>query len=227
MKVTFLGHSAVWIETATHRVAIDPFLTGNGATTVKADDLTPHAILLTHAHADHVGDTVGIAKRAGAQVVAVYELAMWLGAQGVNVHPMHIGGAHAFEFGQVKYTLAFHGAGIETKDGILYGGQPAGILYKADGRTIYHAGDTGLFGDMKIIGERNEIDLAILPIGDNFTMGPEDAVLAAQWLRAKAVLPVHYNTFPLIAQDGRAFAGSLSACGIRCYPLASGESLEI
>jgi L-ascorbate metabolism protein UlaG (beta-lactamase superfamily) len=227
MKVTFLGHSAIWIETSAHKVAIDPFLTGNGSAAAKADDLHPHAILLTHGHGDHLGDTVSIAKRTGARVVAVHELAHWLGSQGVNVHGMHIGGAHVFDFGRVKYTLAFHGAGIDTENGVVYGGNPAGILFTADGRTVYHAGDTGLFGDMKIIGERNPIDLAILPIGDNFTMGPEDALEAAQWLRAKAVLPVHYNTFPLIEQDVRAFAAAVAAQGIRCHSLSPGESLQI
>ncbi len=227
MKVTYLGHSAVAVDTGDHRVLIDPFLTGNPIAGADAGEVRADAILLTHAHSDHVGDTVAIAKRTGATVVAVFELASWLGRQGVKVHPMHIGGAHAFSFGHVKYTLAFHGAGIETDSGMVYGGNPAGVLFTAGGKTIFHAGDTGLFGDMKIIGEFNQIDLAILPIGDNFTMGPEDAVVAATWLRAKAVLPVHYNTFPLIAQDGEAFAAKLAARDIRGLALSPGGSVDI
>ncbi|KUO97088.1 metal-dependent hydrolase [Ferroacidibacillus organovorans] len=227
MKVTFLGHAALLVETENHRILFDPFLTGNGTASVTAEEVEADVILLTHAHSDHVGDTVAIAKRTGAQVVAVFELAAWLMGQGIQVHPMHLGGSHTFDFGRVKYTLAFHGAGIETPDGILYGGNPAGILLTADGKTLYHAGDTALFGDMKLIGDMNEIDLAVLPIGDNFTMGPEDAVVAATWLHPKAVLPVHYNTFPLIAQDGQAFGHAVERHGIHAYILEPGQSVEI
>ncbi|KYP81886.1 metal-dependent hydrolase [Ferroacidibacillus organovorans] len=227
MKVTFLGHAALLVDTGKHRILFDPFLTGNGAASVTADEVEADVILLTHAHGDHVGDTVAIAKRTGAQVVAVFELAAWLMGQGIQVHPMHLGGSHTFDFGTVKYTLAFHGSGIETPDGILYGGNPAGILLTVDGKTLFHAGDTALFGDMKLIGDMNDIDLAVLPIGDNFTMGPEDAVVAATWLHPKAVLPVHYNTFPLIAQDGQAFGLAVERHGIHAHILESGQSVEI
>ncbi|MCY0869681.1 MAG: metal-dependent hydrolase, partial [Firmicutes bacterium] len=195
--------------------------------TARADELEADAILLTHAHSDHVGDTIVIAKRTRAVVVAVFELAVWLGQQGVDVHPMHLGGAHSFPFGRVKFTLAFHGAAIETDGGMLYGGNPAGILFTCEDRTVFHAGDTALFGDMKIIGERNSIDLAILPIGDNFTMGPDDAAVAARWLRAKAVAPVHYNTFPLIAQDAEDFKRRLAQDNIQCHPLQPGQSIHL
>lgn len=226
MKVTYLGHSALLIETSTHRVIIDPFITGNPAAPIAVDAIAVDAILLTHGHGDHLGDTLAIAKRTGAIVVAPFELAAWVSQQsGVSaVHAMHLGGAHEFAFGRVKLTLALHGAGIDTDAGIVYGGNPAGILFQADGKTLYHAGDTGLFGDMKMIGEYNEIDLAALPIGDNYTMGPDDALLAAQWLRPRHVLPIHYNTFPLIEQDGDAFVNRLQALGLAGTALKPGQS---
>lgn len=227
MKVTYLGHAAVAIDTGTHNVLIDPFLTGNPVAAVTAEEVNADAILLTHAHSDHVGDTVAIAKRTGAKVVTIFELAAWLGGQGLDVHALHLGGSHQFDFGTVKLTLAFHGSGIETENGLVYGGNPAGILFAAGGKTIYHAGDTALFGDMKLIGERNEIDLALLPIGDNFTMGPEDALLAAQWLKAKMVVPIHYNTFPLLAQNGEEFVRQLAHVGIKGMAIQPGESVTL
>ena len=227
MKITYLGHAATAIETGDYHILIDPFLTGNPTAAANADEVKADAILITHAHSDHVGDAVAIAKRTGAKIVTIFELAAWLSSQGVEVHPLHLGGSHEFEFGKVKLTLAFHGSGIETENGLMYGGNPAGILFTAEGKTVYHAGDTGLFGDMKVIGERNNIDLALLPIGDNFTMGPEDALTAAEWVKAKAVVPIHYDTFPLIAQDVEGFVKNLEASGIKGYPIKPGESVTI
>ncbi|GMA51550.1 hypothetical protein GCM10025857_29070 [Alicyclobacillus contaminans] len=142
--------------------------------------------------------------------------------------PHALGGKWSFPFGTVKLTLAFHGSGLDLPDGtIANAGNPAGILLTMDGKTLYHAGDTALFGDMKLIGELHSIDLALLPIGDNFTMGPEDALLAAEWTRAKHVVPMHYNTFDLIRQDPDAFVAALSEKGIRGTVLRPGESLEV
>ena len=200
--VTFLGHSALQVETASHLVLIDPFLTGNPAASCGPDDLEPHAIILTHGHADHVGDTVEIARRCGSLVIANFEIASWLGNQGVeNTHAMHLGGSHRFDFGTVKLTLAHHGSALP--DG-SYGGNPAGVLLETDDGTIFHAGDTALFSDMQLIGESG-IDVAILPIGDNFTMGPADALRAVQFLSPQRVVPCHYNTWPLIEQDAQAW----------------------
>ncbi|KYG32184.1 metal-dependent hydrolase [Alkalihalobacillus trypoxylicola] len=213
MKVSYHGHSVVMIETNGKKIMIDPFISGNGNTDLQVENLEVDVILLTHGHDDHVGDTVTLANQNNALVIAPFELATFLGWQGVeNIHPMHLGGAHEFEFGRVKLTQAFHGSSyaFEEEKKIVYTGMPAGILFTAEGKTIYHAGDTGLFGDMKWIGERNAIDVAFLPIGDNFTMGPEDAEIAAEWLQAKKVVPIHYNTFPLINQDGKKFTESLS-----------------
>lgn len=225
MKLTYHGQSACLIETGAHRVLIDPFLTGNPLAVVKADEVDCDFVLLTHGHADHLGDTVPIAERCGATVVACFELAMYLASKGLQVHPMHIGGAHAFPFGSVKLTIAHHGTGLIEEDGtMIYLGNPAGLLIKAEGKTIYHAGDTGLFYDMKLIGELNAIDLALLPIGDNFTMGIDDACKAAEFLKPGRVVPVHYNTFDLIRQDPTEFA---EKCPCPVNVLAPGESLEV
>ncbi|OZI12814.1 metal-dependent hydrolase [Bacillaceae bacterium SAS-127] len=212
MKVSYHGHSVVKVETKDKVILIDPFITGNGLTDLTVEEEHPDVIVLTHGHSDHVGDTVELAKKSGALVIAVYELAMYLAHQGLNTHPMHIGGSFDFDFGKVKFTPAFHGSGLQQPDGtFLYMGMPAGVLLMIEGKTIYHAGDTGLFSDMKLIGERHPIDLAFLPIGDNFTMGPEDAVMAAQFLQAKQVVPIHFNTFPPIKQDPHAFIEQLEA----------------
>ncbi|OIJ10942.1 metal-dependent hydrolase [Anaerobacillus arseniciselenatis] len=228
MKLTYHGHSVVLIEANGKKIIIDPFITGNGQTTLNAEELKVDVILLTHGHNDHVGDTVQLAKKNDATVVAPFELATFLGWKGVNVHPMHIGGAHQFDFGTVKLTQAFHGSAYveEENQKIVYTGMPAGILFTAEEKTIYHAGDTALFSDMKVIGERNNVDVAFLPIGDNFTMGPEDAAVAASWLKARKVVPIHYNTFPVIEQDPKAFVAMLES-GIEGKVLSSGVTFNL
>lgn len=207
MELSFHGHSIVKIKTNGKNIIIDPFIRGNNITDLKVEEESPDVILLTHGHNDHVGDTVELAKANNSLVVAPNELANYLSWQGVNAHPMHIGGSYQFDFGKVKYTQAFHGSSYVTENNeIIYTGMPGGILFYAEGLTIYHAGDTALFGDMKLIGERNDIDVAFLPIGDNFTMGPEDAAYAVTLLKPKKVVPIHYNTFPYIKQDPKVFA---------------------
>ncbi|MDN7245980.1 metal-dependent hydrolase [Planococcus shenhongbingii] len=206
MQISYHGHSVVKIKTGGTTILIDPFINGNSLTDLSVEEEKPNVILLTHAHNDHVGDTVELAKSNEAQVVAPVELANYLASLGVNAVGMNLGGSHEFDFGTVKLTKAFHSSSYSTSDGeVIYGGMPAGILFKAEGKTIYHAGDTGLFGDMAIIGERNNIDVAFLPIGDFFTMGPEDAAYAAELLKPKTVVPIHYDTFPPIKQDPEQF----------------------
>ncbi|MCM3568297.1 metal-dependent hydrolase [Neobacillus mesonae] len=202
MKISYHGHSVVQIQTNGKTILIDPFITGNSLTDLKADEVKADVIILTHGHNDHVGDTVEIAKRNDALVVGNADLTTFLSWQGVKTHGMNIGGAYQFDFGKIKFTQAFHGSAFATNNNeIVYCGMPTGVLFSNEGKTIYHAGDTGLFSDMKLIGDRNQIDVAFLPIGDNFTMGPEDAAYAAKLLQAKTVVPIHYNTFPPIKQD--------------------------
>jgi L-ascorbate metabolism protein UlaG (beta-lactamase superfamily) len=226
MKITYYGHSAVLVEEAGKRIIVDPFLTGNPKATVQAEDIQVDAVLLTHGHADHVGDAVDIAKRNDCPVIAVYELAEYCASQGAKVHHMNIGGSYNFDGFRVKFTLAFHSSSLTVDGQTVYMGEPAGILLTVGGKIFFHAGDTALFGDMRLIGEMNSIDAAVLPIGDSLTMGPEDALLAAQWLRASRVIPVHYNTFPGIEQDGDAFCDRLHKEGIVGKALKPGESLE-
>lgn len=205
MKIHFFGQSCFLIETEQERIIIDPYLTGNPLAPVGPDDIEVTAILLTHGHGDHLGDSVYLSKRDNATIVAPFELAKYCEAQGAITHPMHIGGGHQFQFGHVKLTQALHGSGIRTETGFIYGGNPCGFVLKTEGKILYHAGDTGLFGDMELIGQINALDLAMLPIGDNFVMGIDDAVRAVGMLKPKNVIPMHYNTREIMKQDPREF----------------------
>ncbi|WML45649.1 metal-dependent hydrolase [Neobacillus sp. PS3-40] len=226
MKVSFHGHSVVQIKSAGKTILIDPFITGNTLTDLKVENMHPDVIILTHGHGDHMGDTYELAKKSGALIISNAEIATYFSWQGLQTHGMNIGGAYQFDFGKVKFTQAFHSTGLMTEQKeIIYLGMPAGVLFMNEGKTIYHAGDTGLFSDMKLIGDRHPIDVAFLPIGDNFTMGPEDAAYAAGLLKAKIVVPIHYNTFPPIKQDPKKFIKMIEDGNGRI--LNPGEEIEI
>ncbi len=210
-RVQWLGHSCLLVESDGQRILIDPFLTGNPTTRVKADDVAADIILVSHGHDDHVGDAVSIAQRTGAIVVTNFELGNWFTEQGIKqVHGMQHGGGHQITPEvHVRLTLAFHGSTLPGGSG--YGGNPCGFLITlADGTRIYDAADTALFGDMKLIGEGG-LDLAILPIGDYYTMGPADSIRAIKLLEPRVVLPIHYDTFPPIRQDVAAWSERVQA----------------
>ncbi len=225
IKITYHGHSAFEIKTGKHNIIIDPFLDGNKHAKIKPSDVKADYIVLTHAHGDHIGDTFEIAQKNNATIIAVFELAEFVSGKGYKQHGMHIGGGYNFPFGRVKFTIAHHGSAFE--EGGQYMGEPAGVLISANGKTIYHAGDTGLFLDMKLIGEMNSIDAALVPIGDNYTMGIDDAVKAVEFLNPKLAIPMHYNTFPVVEADPQEFKRKVESIGKKCVVIPFGESIEI
>jgi L-ascorbate metabolism protein UlaG (beta-lactamase superfamily) len=228
MKITYLSHSCVHIETGAHKLLFDPFLTGNPLAPVAAGDVACDFILLTHGHDDHVGDAGDIARRTGAKIISNYEIATWFGGQGLATHGMYHGGKWDFPFGRAKYVLAHHGSGYPGPDGtMLYMGNPGGFVLTLEGKNVYHAGDTCVFSDMQLIGRMHPLDLAFLPIGDNFTMGIDEAVEALRFLRPKKVVPVHYNTFGLIEVDPQEFKARAGVAGFEVEVLAPGASMTL
>lgn len=223
--ITFLGHGAFQIQTAGKTILIDPFLTGNPLASVSADSVQPDYIVVSHGHGDHVGDTVAIARRTNCLVITNYEIATWLKEQGVErTHDMNTGGSYKFDFGTIKLTMAHHGSMLP--DGSC-GGCATGVLLKTSDGNIYHACDTALFSDMKLIGDES-LKVAILPIGDNYTMGPDDAILAVGFLRPEYVIPGHYNTFPVIKQDVEAWSSQVrSGTSAKPVVLSPGQSFTL
>ena len=208
--LTAHGHATFTLDTGEYKLVIDPFFAPNNpAAGITVDEVEADFILITHGHGDHIADAAALASKTGAICLANFEIIEWLGKQGVEkAHPMHIGGGRNFDFGHLKLTIAHHGSMLPDGSN---GGNPAGLLITLkDGQKIYIAGDTALTYDMKLIGDAGGVDLAVLPIGDNFTMGPEDAIMAARFCGARHVIPCHYNTFDVIEQDADAFARALS-----------------
>ena len=200
IKYTYYGHASFLLDDGTSKVLTDPFLTGNPLAAIQADEVECDYILLTHAHGDHLGDAPAIAKRTGAMILGVPEvLDVCLQAESdIKTHGMNIGGSIKLPFGKVRMTIALHSSGVA-------GGIACGYVIHIGDINVYFAGDTALFSDMKLIGQKDPLDYAVLPIGDNYTMGLEDAALAAQWLNTRNVIPVHYNTWPVIAQEAKRY----------------------
>lgn len=225
LKLTWYGHGSFRVDVDDYKLLVDPFYTDNPAASISADQAEADFILISHGHGDHTGDAVEVAKRTGAKIISNFEIANWFEAQGLDAHPQHLGGGFHHPFGYLKLTLALHGSALP--DG-SYGGSPAGFLLTTKaGENLYLACDTGLFSDMELIGEQG-IDLAALPIGDNFTMGPDDALRAVKLIKPKHVIPVHFNTWELIEQDPYAWAKRVEAeTDTVAHVLQPGESLTV
>lgn len=223
--LTWYGHATLGLNVGEHQLLVDPFFTGNPTAAIGVNEAHADYILITHGHGDHVGDALTIAKRDNATIISNFEISNWFEAQGFATHAQHLGGGYHHPFGYLKLTLALHGSSLPDGG---YGGNPAGFLLTTpDGKKIYMAGDTGLFGDMTLIGDEG-IDLAVIPIGDNYTMGPDDALRAVKLLRPKVVIPIHYNTWPLIEQDPHAWKARVEAeTNTKVVVLMPGESLEL
>lgn len=213
------------IEEEKFKGIIDPFITGNSLAKINFSDLSNVThIFVTHGHSDHIGDTVDIAKKTGSLIITNFEMAAYFDKYNLKTHGMHIGGRAEFDFGKVKMTNALHGSGILENGNMIYGGNPCGFLIEVNGKKIYHAGDTGLTLDMKLL-EDEHIDVAFLPIGGNFTMDSDDAAKAADFIKAKTVIPIHYNTFDLIKADPVEFKNKVKSSEV--VVLNIGESIDI
>ena len=224
-KLTFHGHATVSIHTADSKLVIDPFFSDNPHFVGSIDDIEADYILVTHGHYDHVADLIGLAERTGAMCIATFEIASFLESQGLNTSPQHIGGGAHYSFGYVKLTAALHGGMVNLPGAEGFTTLPAGILINFNsGERFYHAGDTALLTDMQLL--KGKVDVAVLPIGDRFTMGPDDAVTAVEFIEPKVVIPCHYDTWPPIEQDAAAFAAKVGdrATGQGMVP---GDSLDL
>jgi L-ascorbate metabolism protein UlaG (beta-lactamase superfamily) len=225
MKLRYFSHSSFQITTDAGKIIlIDPFLDGNPTSPVKSEEVTADFIVLTHGHGDHLGDAFKIAERTDPLFICVNELAHYCSGKGFRAHNMHIGGGYDFDFGRLKFTIAHHGSMTPEN---TYAGEPAGVVLTIDGKSLYHTGDTGLFYDMKLIGEMTPLDYMLLPIGDNFTMGIEDAVKAVELANPAIAIPMHYNTFPVIEADPLEFKRRVESAGKKARVMSYGEEISL
>ena len=226
MEITFYGHACFQVKTTNSALLFDPFITPNEkASAIDVNAIEADYVLISHGHEDHVADVDTIAKRTGAKIVSNYEIVMWYAAKGLeNGHPMNHGGNWSFDFGNVKYVNAVHSSVMP--DG-AYGGNPGGFVVKADGKSFYYAGDTALHMDMQLLGEYESLDFAVLPIGDNFTMGLDDAVIAAEFIKCDKIIGVHYDTFGFIEIDHEESKQKFAAKGKELILLGIGETITI
>ena len=223
-NLTYIGHSAFFIENSTCGILIDPFISQNPLAKFDMNNKKITDIIVTHGHGDHLGDAVPISKSTGAVISAIFELANWCAAHGANANPVQMGGLLNYNWGKLRFVPAFHSN--STPDG-KYAGMPTGVILEINGKKIYHCGDTCLSSEMKVIGEVYKPDIMLVPIGSHFTMDIDDAVIAAEWTGAKTVIPMHYNTFPPIQSDPQMFKTKLKDKGIECIVLTPGEKISI
>jgi L-ascorbate metabolism protein UlaG (beta-lactamase superfamily) len=223
LKVTFLGHAVFLLDNGQKRIIIDPYISGNPLATAKPEEIKVDYIIVTHGHSDHLGDAIEIAKNNDATIIAVAELARFCSSKGTKAHGLGIGGSYSFPFGKVKLTIAHHTSFIEGH----CIGAAVGVIVTMDSKNVYHCGDTGLFYDMKLIGEMTPIDLMLVPIGDNYTMGIDDAVKAVELCNPKVAVPMHYNTFGLIKADPDIFADKVNKIGKKALIVKPGETIDI
>jgi L-ascorbate metabolism protein UlaG (beta-lactamase superfamily) len=225
MKATYYGHSSFELETGGKKLLFDPFISHNPlAKNIDVNGLKPDYILVSHGHGDHIADLEAIQKNSGATVICIAEIAGWLGNKGIeSVHGMNIGGGYDFDFGRVKMVYALHSSSMP--DG-AYGGNPAGFLLTIEGKKIYYAGDTALTQDMKLLADEN-LDRAFLPIGDNYTMGADDAIKASGFINCKNIIGMHYDTFPVIKIDKNVVKKKFADAGVNLKLLPIGESITL
>lgn len=227
VKITWLGHSAFLLE-AEKKVLIDPFISGNPAAPCSSEELDPDIIAVTHGHNDHLGDTIEIGARTGCRIISIHEVANYIKSKGVFAEGMNKGGTINVEGITFTMTDAIHSSSIDASGFSFDGGCPAGFVIGICGHSIYHAGDTAVFGDMQLIGELYEPELVLLPIGDRFTMGIKEALKAVELIRPKIVVPMHYNTFDVIRQDPVVFKQAVEAkTGTKVIVMKPGESIEL
>ncbi|HDN51084.1 MAG TPA: metal-dependent hydrolase [Thermoplasmatales archaeon] len=224
MKLTWLGHSCFVIE-GNERVIVDPFITGNPACPVKLEEVEADIVAVTHGHGDHLGDGIALAKRRDIPFVAIHEIAQYAARMGVKAEGINMGGGVVVGDTTITMVPAWHSSGLDETE-FAVSTCPAGLVIKS-GKTVYHAGDTCLFSDMKLIGELYEPDVALLPIGGRFTMDAHQAAIAAEWIGADITIPMHYNTFDMIRQDPHEFQKLAERRGIRVSVLQPGEEMEI